>query len=199
MNHLTPLTPPLPPFILASGSPQRKWILEQLGLKFTIDPPDIDESLHKVPFKKPHAIVKHLALAKAQTIAKNHPHTSILSSDTLVVSSKGEILEKPRNKAEAKQMLESYNGSYCDVYSGLAWIPAKRTQPFVDYEKTRLHFKALPEKVLDDYLADGEWKYCSGGVKIEKIGDWIKKREGDYWNVVGLPVNLLRKIEGKII
>lgn len=186
----------LPPFTLASGSPQRKWILEQLRLNFKIDPPNIDESLGNIDLIRPHAIVKHLALAKAEVITKKHPNSPVLSCDTLVISSKGEILGKPKNLSEAKRMLSSYNGSYADIYSGLAWIYKNRSKkPFAAYNKTRLYFKLISSKAIDDYLKDGEWEYCSGGMKIEKIEGWIKKRVGEYWNVVGLPVNLLKEIQ----
>lgn len=195
MINLTQFKAQLSPFILASGSPQRKWILEQIGVNFKIDPPDIDENLDNIPLKKPHAIVKYLALAKAQAIANRHSSLPILSCDTLVVNHKGQILGKPKTKIDAKRMLESYNGAYADIYSGLAWIYADRSKkPFLDYNKTRLYFKAISGQAIDDYLQNGEWKYCSGGMKVEKIDDWLKKRVGEYWNVVGLPVKLLEKI-----
>ena len=184
----------LPFFILASGSPQRKWILEQLKLDFKIEPPGIDENLDNIPLKKPYAIVKHLALAKAQIISDKYPNTPVLSCDTLVVSREGEILGKPKGKKEAKQMLESYNGSYADIYSGLAWIHPQQDKPFLGYDKTRLYFKLVSTKAMDDYLRDEEWKYCSGGMKIEKIEAWIRKRVGEYWNVVGLPLTLLQSL-----
>ena len=177
--------------ILASGSPQRKAILKELGIAFKAIPADIDE--HHDGLTKPHAIVKSLAYRKADEIAKTHPNEWILGSDTLVILSDGRIAEKPKDRADAKRTIETYRDSYCDVYSGLALVNRKLKKNLIGFERTRLIFSDFTDAQIEEYLDSGEWKNRSGSMTIEgRGGKWINKVEGDYWNVVGLPVNLLK-------
>lgn len=112
----------------------------------------------------------------------------------MVVQKGGRILGKPKNRAEAKGVLMRYSNSYCDVYSGLAMINPKLNTNFVQYEKTRLHFHNFTQKAADDYLDLGSWQGSSGSMTIEgEGGKLIKRRVGEYWNVVGLPVEILKK------
>ena len=178
--------------ILASASPQRKKILEKMGLSFKVVPAHIDE--HHSGFRKPHAIAKSIALRKAEAIAKKHPADWVIGCDTIVVLSDGRITVKPKNRADARRTLEAYRDSYCDVYSGLALLNKEKNVKMNDFERTRIVFHRFTDRQLEDYLDTGDWKGRSGAMTIEGKGDWTRAMEGCYWNVVGLPVGLLKKM-----
>jgi len=178
--------------ILASQSPQRKEILKNLGIFFRAIPADIDE--HHDGLKTPFAIAKSIAQRKAEKIAKKHPDNWIIGCDTIVVLKNGKIVLKPKDRAEAKAILKAYSDSYCDVYSGLCLMSQKLNKKFVQHEKTRIHFRHISNSEIEAYLETGEWVGRSGALTIEERGDWVKKIEGDYWNIVGLPVNLLKEM-----
>ena len=177
--------------ILASSSPQRKRILEQMGIKFTAIPAHIDE--HHAGFTRPHAIVKSIAKRKAEEVSKEHPDDWIIGCDTIVVMSDGSISVKPKDRKDAKHTLKKYRNSYCDVYSGLALIHKRSKTSFFGFERTRIYFKDFSEQSLEEYLDTNDWVGRSGSMTIEGKGHWTKKMEGEYWNVVGLPVDLLKK------
>lgn len=179
--------------ILASQSPQRKRILKQMGIRFKAIPSHTSEDAGNL--KKPHAMAKKIALDKALEIAKLNPNEWILACDTFVVLQNGKISLKPKNRQEAKETIKLYRNAYCNVYSGLALINKKLNKKFVQYAKTTLYFDYFSDKQIEEYLDSGEWKDRSGSMTIEgKGGKWIKKIKGDYWNVVGLPVDLLKEI-----
>jgi septum formation protein len=178
--------------ILASQSPQRKKILEKMGLRFKVIPAHIDE--HHSGLQKPHAIARSIALRKARAIAKKHPDKWVIGCDTIVVLSDGTISLKPKDREDARKILNSYRDSFCDVYSGLALVHRSRGIDFASFERTRIVFHAFSEKQLEEYLDTGDWKDRSGAMTIEGKGDWMRRMEGEYWNVVGLPVDLLKKM-----
>ena len=178
--------------ILASKSPQRKRILKDMGIRFKAVPSHVDE--HHSGLKKPNAIAKTIALRKAEEVANKYPNEWVLGCDTFVLLSNGKIAVKPRNKADARKTIELYKNSYCDVYSGLALINKSLDKKFVQYDKTRLKFRNFSDEEIEQYLCSNEWKGRSGSMTIEgKGGKLVKKIEGDYWNVVGLPVELLKQ------
>ena len=178
--------------ILASKSPQREKILKKMGIKFKIVPSNIDENSGGL--KKPHAIAKHIALQKALAISKAHTNDWIIGCDTFVILSDGTLSIKPKDRADAKKTINLYRDSHCDVYSGLALMNKSLKKRFVGYEKTRLHFSDFSDANIEEYLNSGEWKNRSGSMTIEgRGGKWVHKIEGCYWNVVGLPVELLKR------
>lgn len=178
--------------ILASKSPQRKRILKDLGINFKAVPSNIDE--HANGLKKPHAIAKNIALRKAEKVAGKYPDKWVLGCDTFVVCSNKTMSVKPKHRADARKTINLYRNSHCDVYSGLALINKSLKKQLVGFDKTRLYFHNFSDKKREEYLDSGEWKERSGSMTIEgRGGKWVKKIEGDYWNVVGLPVELLKK------
>lgn len=180
-------------FILASASPQRVRILKDLGLSFEAIPSSIDE--HHNGLSRPYAIVKSIALRKALAIGTLHPKSWVIGCDTIVVLKNGKISLKPKNLEDARRTLKSYRNAHCDVYSGLALVNASKKKQLIEYEKTRLFFGNFTDAQIDDYLKTGEWKGSSGAMTIEgKAGKWIIRRGGEYWNVVGLPINTLKKL-----
>ena len=183
--------------ILASKSPQRKKILKDMGIEFKTVPSHIDENPGKL--KKPHAIAKYIAYKKAEEVSKKYPNDWIIGCDTFVILSDGSLSIKPKDRANAKRTINLYRNSHCDVYSGLALINKSLKKKLIGYEKTRLHFSNFSEADIEEYLNSGEWKNRSGSMTIEgRGGKWVKRIKGCYWNVVGLPVELLKKFLKKI-
>ncbi|MBR4073673.1 MAG: septum formation protein Maf [Clostridia bacterium] len=182
--------------ILASKSPRRKEILENLNINFEIITADTNESSC---LTCPEKLVEELALRKAEAvknllIKKNKftPDSVIIGCDT-VVSKGGKILGKPENRTEAKKMLENLSGSEHKVISGLAVITADKTM--LSHEVTKVYFDKLSLEEITAYVATGECDDKAGAYGIQGIaGKFIKGIEGCYFNVVGLPVNLLYRM-----
>ena len=173
--------PPAPPLVLASTSPQRRAILEQLGLPFEVVAPEYEEQGDDP--------VEH-AVGKARSVALDE--RPVLGVDT-VVSCGGRVLGKPRDAAEAEQMLDFLGGKTHEVVSGLClrtpgWEIAQR-------DVTLVTFRPLTPRDLASYLATGEWAGRAGGYAIQGRGAALVERvEGDYLNVVGLPAALLVRL-----
>lgn len=180
--------------ILASGSPQRKKILSALGVAFTAIPSDISESHDGL--RRPHAVARHIALKKARHIARKNPENWVLGVDTLVVLKNGRISGKPKNIAEAKTILKSYSNAHGDVISGVALMHYGKKKIFVGHEKTRVYFREFSKREMNEYLKnEPRWRASSGAMTIEGVGGrWVRRMEGDYWNVVGLPVKTLKSM-----
>lgn len=163
-----------------------------MGLSFKVLPAHIDE--HHSGFKAPHAIARSIALRKAQAISDENPESWVIGSDTIVVLSGGSIAVKPKDRADAKRILTTYRNSYCNVYSGLALINKEKGALLSGFERTKIIFNDFSSRQLEDYLDTGQWKGRSGAMTIEGKDSWTKRMEGEYWNVVGLPVDLLKKM-----
>ncbi len=173
--------PPAPPILLASTSPQRRAILEQLRIPFDVVAPRYDEVGYDP--------VEHAA-GKARSVdGGNRP---VLAVDTIVACA-GVVLGKPRGAAEAEQMLETLAGTTHEVVSGLclrtpAWEELHR-------DVTRVTFRTLTARDLAHYLASGEWRDRAGAYAIQGLGASLVERiEGDYLNVVGLPAAALVRL-----
>lgn len=182
-------------FILASQSPRRKELLERIGLEFDIlvsdaDEDNIDKSL------SPELYVQELAILKANAAAlslRNRKEKSgiVISADT-VVTSEGKILGKPRNEDEAKEMLSMLSGRVHEVYTGVCVMRISDGFLASNAEKTLVYFKELSEDMIDNYIKTGECMDKAGAYGIQGMGALlVKKIDGDYFNVVGLPVSLL--------
>ncbi len=168
--------------ILASTSPQRQAILEQLGIPFEVVAPAYEEEAGGDP-------VEHAA-GKARSV--DGGERPVLGVDTIVVCT-GEQIGKPTDAAEAERMLEILAGKTHEVISGLclrmpAWEELHR-------EMTRVTFRALTPRDVAHYLASGEWEGRAGAYAIQGLGGSLVERiEGDYLNVVGLPGALLVRL-----
>jgi nucleoside triphosphate pyrophosphatase len=170
--------PPAPPIILASVSPQRRAILEQLGIPFDVVPSEFEE-VGGDPVE--------LAAGKARSI--DGGDQPVLGVDTEVIVD-GDSLGKPADASEAEAMLERLSGRTHEVVSGLCL----RTPAWEELhgETTRVTFRALTARDLAHYIGSGEWQERAGGYAIQGLGASLVERiEGDYMNVVGLPVGLL--------
>jgi septum formation protein len=175
-------TPPAPPLILASTSPQRSAILEQLRIPFEVVPPDY----HEVPGTGP------LERARGKAHSVEPDERPVLGVDTEVLLD-GELLGKPANAAEAEAMLERLSGRTHEVVSGLCL----RTQAWEEAatETTLVTVRELTPRDLAHYVASGEWEGRAGGYAIQGLGaSLVEKIEGDFLNVVGLPGTLLVRL-----
>ena len=177
-------------FVLASKSPRRKEILSDLGLKFDIITADTDESCD---IKDPRLFVEELALRKGRAVVeKLDGDTIIIASDT-VVACDGEILGKPRDRDDARRMLDMLSSSKHDVISGIALIT--KDKEAVASEVTHVIFDTLTESDKEIYLNSDEPYDKAGAYAIQGLASmWIKGIEGDYFNVVGLPVKRLHDL-----
>jgi septum formation protein len=170
--------------ILASGSPQRKAILEQLGVDFRVEVPELEE----VVDGDPHEVVRENALLKARAVAGER----VLGADTTVVLD-GQVYGKPADEHAAEQFLRALSGRTHEVMTGIAVIDGGEERS--DVAVTQVRFRELDDADLDWYLATGEWRDRAGGYAIQGRGAaLVESIDGDYWNVVGLPVPLLLRL-----
>jgi septum formation protein len=182
--------PPAPPLLLASTSPQRRIILEQLGIPFEIVAPDYEE--HDQPGEDAADLVKKHALGKARSVADRADGRPVLGVDTAVVLG-GRVYGKPANAEAAAEMLDALGGKTHLVVSGLALLTP--SWELVDHVTTRVSFRPLTPRDLGAYVASGEWEGRAGAYAIQGLGAaLVQSIEGDYLNVVGLPAALLVRI-----
>lgn len=182
--------------ILASQSPRRREILENLGLPFRVITADVDESCTE---KDPRRYVEELALRKGtavfERLSAEHQiddQTVILAADT-VVAAEGEILGKPRDEADAAHMLHLLSGKTHQVISGIALLSSRHTA--VASEVTGVRFAPLTDSNVAFYLASGEPYDKAGGYAVQGLASlFIDGLDGDYFNVVGLPVKRLHDL-----
>lgn len=175
--------------ILASGSPRRSMLLKQLGLKFAVDPSNIEEKIDcKLP---PHDLARSLSLQKAEKIATKYTNAIVIASDTFIVIN-GEILGKANTRKEAQKMLEKINGKSHLVITGFTIIDTDTKRIVSGSAATKVFIKKLTEEQINNYIDSGEPLGKAGAYAIQGIGAIIvEKIEGDYFNVVGLPLSVL--------
>jgi septum formation protein len=180
--------------ILASASPRRRELLTQVGLEFDVVPAHIDESRKRG--ESPTAYVERLAIEKAKAVHTLHRDAIVLGADT-TVEIEGHALEKPVDRADAKRMLRALSGRTHHVHTGLALLSRHRQRAHL--ETTSVTFSEIDETGLEHYLALAEPYDKAGAYGIQGYAArWIPRIEGDYFNVVGLPlaatVRLLREL-----
>lgn len=172
--------------MLASQSPRRKEILTQAGIPFVVRTAPVDET--PLPNEAPAQYVQRLAEQKALAVAFA-PGEIVLGADTTVVLD-GEILGKPMDGADAKQMLERLSGRRHEVLTGICLKGDGRL--FCDCASTYVWFSAMSPAEIDEYVASGEPMDKAGAYAIQGLASkYIDKIEGCYFNVVGLPVSLV--------
>jgi len=178
--------------ILASASPRRKELFQMMGVSCQIDPSDTEEIIDtKI---SPSDNVCRLAEQKAVDVAQRHQNSVIIAADTIVVKDDA-ILGKPESSIDAARMLRLLSNQYHFVYSGVAvLLLGERNalrQRITFYEKTKVTFSSLNESEIQKYIATGSPMDKAGayGIQDDYGSLFIKKIEGDYYNVVGFPVN----------
>jgi septum formation protein len=181
------------PLILASASPRRSEILRAAGWEFTVAAADVDET--PFPDEAPADYVERLAQAKASAVAVGHPGRLVLGADTTVVID-GEILGKPVDAEDARRMLRLLSGRWHQVLTGVALIrigadPLER----VTHQTTEVKFAPLSGEEIDWYVGTGEPMDKAGAYAVQGQGAiFIEQIRGDYWNVVGLPIQLVYRL-----
>lgn len=171
--------------ILASASPRRKEILGKTGIDFEVQVSDCDENIDE---NRPDELVMKLSELKARDVASKNPDAIIIGSDT-VVAHKGQIMGKPADRAEAISMIKSFAGDIHQVYTGVTIIiPNEKTYTF--NVCTDVHVLQMTDEEIERYVDTGEPMDKAGAYAIQGLfAPFISKIDGDYYNVVGLPIS----------
>lgn len=178
--------------ILASASPRRKELLQKLDLDFTVCPADIDES--RLPDEDAATYPLRTAVQKAMAVAKTTENAVIIAADTVVVID-DDILGKPRDKAEAKAMLQRLSGREHIVVTGIGVMDTLSGRTLSASEQTIVYFYPLEEEEIDAYIASNECMDKAGSYGIQGKGSLlVRKIDGDYFNVMGLPLSKLYRL-----
>jgi septum formation protein len=183
------------PLVLGSQSPRRKELLGRLGVRFEVQPADIDEA--PLVAESPPAYLERIALAKmAAVCARVAPGSRVLVADTLVVAPDGSILGKPTDDDHARRMLLLLAGASHDVSTRFALAEASPARALVllhaQTVTTRVTFRAVPTKEITDYVATGEGRDKAGGYAIQGLAAaFVERIDGSFTNVVGLPLSEL--------
>ena len=177
-----------PRVILASASPRRKELLAHIVPHFDVIPSDIPEDAHGSPRQQ----VMQLAQEKAQDVASRHPGAIVIGADTLVATRR-RILGKPRNEAEAADMLKQLSGRTHRVYTAVAVVYGSKTN--VQCGVTRVTFEKLTDDEIAAYIATGDPMDKAGAYGIQGIGGkYIRGIRGCYFNVMGLPQSIVYRM-----
>ena len=180
------------PLILASASPRRKEILTAVGWPFETHAAGVDET--RLAGEGPEAFVSRLARAKAETVAQGRLFGLVLGADTTVLVD-GEILEKPRDAEDARRMLRNLSGRWHEVLTGVALVRAETGQALTGLERTRVRFAETSDEEIDWHVRTGDVLDKAGAYAIQgRAALFIEAIDGDYWNVVGLPVRLVYEL-----
>jgi len=173
--------------VLASASPRRQELLRNAGIRFEVRPADISED--PLPGECARECAERLAREKALAISRQRPNDCVLGSDTVVVVDR-KILGKPSDATDAARMLRLLSGREHQVITGVCLVAGGRWS--VASESTSVTMSEISEKEITDYIASGEPMDKAGAYGIQGIASrWIPRIEGDYSNVVGLPVALV--------
>jgi len=177
---------------LASKSPRRRKLLKQLGIKFKSFSVDLNEKV--LDSEHPIRTVKRLAMHKMETAMQKAKEGIVITADTIVVLDK-EIIGKPKNEKDAFKILSRLSGKTHIVYTGFAVNNLRKKKQIVDYERTEVTFRKLSVEEIKDYIKTGSPMDKAGayGIQDDFGAVFIKKIDGCYYNVVGLPLAKLYK------
>ena len=175
--------------ILASASPRRKELLEKIGLRFKVEPSNYEEDMHSE--LEPHEFARKISLEKAEAVAGKHRNAIVIAADTFIVFD-GKILGKPHTENEARKMLEIINGTSHSVITGFSIIDTGKNKTLSKSVETRIYIRKLTLAEIDAYVKSKEPLDKAGAYAIQGLGALIvEKIEGDYFNVIGLPLSAL--------
>ena len=180
------------PLVLASSSPRRKEILTAVGWPFEAQPAHIDET--RLEGESPEDFVSRLAREKAERVASTRLFGLVLGADTTVVVD-GHVLEKPRDEEDARRMLRLMSERWHEVLTGVALVSAESGRVATGLERTRVRFAAMTDEEIAWHVETGSVLDKAGAYAIQgRAALFIEGIEGDYWNVVGLPVRLVYEL-----
>lgn len=172
--------------VLASGSPSKINVLQLLGLRFKVDPANIDED--SVSAESPERLVCKLALQKALTVRERHGDSLVLGADTLIVDEVG-VIGKPRGAVDAQLILKRLSGSTHKVITGLTLLDQVTDTTVQKLAVTSVTFRNLSSETIGRYISTGEPFGKAGGYALQGIGALlVKSVQGEYSNVLGLPI-----------
>jgi len=175
--------------ILASASPRRKEILEKTGLEFRVDESRCKEKIDTG--LKPHDLAKFLSREKAREVARRYANALVIAADTIVVL-RGRIFGKPCDREQAKEMLRVFSGKTHSVITGFTIIDTASNKELSGSKSSKVFFKRLSAEEIEAYIRSGEPLDKAGAYGIQGLGAVLIKRiEGDFFNVMGLPLNAL--------
>ena len=178
--------------VLASGSPRRAEILRAVGWPFETETAGVDETPRGG--EPPIEYVERLAREKAGAVAGGRLFGLVLGADTVVVV-EGEVLGKPRDDGDARRMLRLLRGRWHEVLTGVALVRAEDARSVCAHERTRVRFAQMTDAEVDWYVSTGEPVDKAGAYAVQgRAALFIDGLEGDYWNVVGLPVRLVYEL-----
>ena len=180
------------PLVLASSSPRRAEILSAVGWPFETQAAGVDET--RLAGEPPEDFVRRLAREKAEAVARLRLFGLVLGADTTVVVG-GEVLEKPRDPEDARRMLRLLAGRWHEVLTGVALVSAETGRASVGLERTRVRFAETTEDEVRWHVENGDVLDKAGAYAVQgRAALFIEGIEGDYWNVVGLPVRLVYEL-----
>ena len=179
------------PLVLASSSPRRKYLLNQIGMNFIVVPSNVDENFNlSLP---PNAFTEHWAREKAKHIAKRYPDNIVLGADTVVIL-ENKILGKPKDTEESFNMLSSLSGKTHEVITGLSIIYKKQNIDITFNQKTYVSIKTLSNDKIYDYMNTYNPFDKAGSYGIQDgFSVYINKIEGCFFNVMGLPLSTFKE------
>jgi septum formation protein len=176
--------------VLASSSPRRRELLANAGIDFIVDPANVDET--QQPDEAPLDFAVRLATEKAEAVGRKHTRDLVLGADTVVIVD-GEVLGKPADQADATRMLRLVRGRTHEVSTGIALVSGRRVVTHI--ETTSVVVGKITDTEIQDYVESGEPMDKAGAYAIQgRASRWISRIEGDYFNVVGLPVAALWRL-----
>jgi septum formation protein len=175
--------------ILASASPRRKELLEKIGLRFKVEPSNYEEDMHSG--LEPHEFAQRISLEKAKVVASKHKNAIVIAADTFIVFG-GQILGKPHTEKEARKMLKTISGKSHSVITGFSIIDNGTNRTLSKSVETKIYIRKLTMTEIDAYVKSKEPLDKAGAYAIQGLGAvFVEKIEGDYFNVIGLPLSAL--------
>ena len=186
-----------PGIVLASASPRRRELMARVASDFRVFPTDVDESA--IAEKDPLAFAVAAAVLKAKTAAETFPEAIVIGADTVVALGL-RILGKPAGKEEARAMLRSLSGRRHRVLTGLAFYRQAEDRLLTGYDLTYVTFRNLSDEMIEGYLDQGTFLDKAGAYAVQEIGDaFVARMKGDYDNVVGFPVEKVRRLLARFV
>ena len=183
--------------VLASASPRRRELMTRVAPDFRVFPTDVDES--SITEKDPLAFAIKAAVAKAKAAAETFPRDIVIGADTVVALGL-RILGKPADRDDARSMLGALSGRRHRVITGLAFYTRDEDRLLTGYDLTYVTFRELTDQMIEGYLDQGTFLDKAGAYAVQEIGDaFVARMKGDYDNVVGFPVEKVRKLLARFV
>lgn len=182
------------PLVLASASPRRRQLMSEAGYKFTVVPPVVDESAFTGDQANPVEYAKRLALAKAKSVAQEHPDSIVIGADT-IVDFQGRIVGKAADAEQAERITGELFSAPHKVITGVAIIRLSDKTELLRSDSTTVYPKKMTADQIAGHVKGGSWRDKAGAYAIKETGDkFVEKIEGSLTNVMGLPMELLESL-----